>query len=642
MLTSIRRASGRFLFRFFLLLIALIFLSWGLMDWQPTSGRSEVVARVGDESIPMEDYRSFLDFRARQLMQQLPNLTLEQLQSFGFDRHVLSDLIGQKLWFSFFRDAGLVMEDNVVASEIATTPTMQGKTMAEIRQQLASMGLPEHLFLQQVKGGVEARLSRHLFAASKQLEGRPLKAWNEWNHRLLHQTKLAKVWRVDANSLDVREPSEEVLSEYYNKQSSMYAMPDYRSFEWITFPLAVKQSDVTEDRVASYYRDHPELFTSPPRIVLYQWRSARAEDLEKIAEKIRPLSEKSEDFRDILTNGRSLPGVSSGERLEYDDPALLPEAWGKKAWDLPEGSWIGPVESPLGWHLLYKYENSSSVLAPLSSVRDSVERVVSNEMVDSLAQDIQSFIEDAVEEGEDPASWVAQHHGKINKIPLLDREGRDTQGKIFAVPEEIRSLWAPMLSMVHTMAPDEKLGSFRCRRDISSSSRPKNDPMLHCVRWLDHRPSEVPALSALRAEVIQHWQMNDRRSRARDQLESIRQLRASKVPLEEESAGPEGVDVRHLRVRPSDDQPGPIGEVILALTVPGQVTDVIEAEPGVFAFALLDRIELPSATHTLSATERQKKEQATKVWYENFHQEILATWLQTAYPVSLTSRRPDV
>ena len=88
----------------------------------------------------------------------------------------------------------------------------------------------------------------------------------------------------------------------------------------------------------------------------------------------------SKALDDALQGKTDLGGDPSLMPLTYADadPALLARDYGpqfaKQLSDAPVGRWSGPVQSPLGYHILYVEGRSPPVIPPYDAVKDQVEQ----------------------------------------------------------------------------------------------------------------------------------------------------------------------------------------------------------------------------------------------------------------------------
>lgn len=130
----------------------------------------------------------------------------------------------------------------------------------------------------------------------------------------------------------------------------------------ITGPLP----DPTDEQLVNHYSDNLDHYRSEPTITFRQVYFA-----ERPADPAAVLAQ--------LQSGQPVAGQPFRHGLEFPryGHSMLRGMFGQPIVaalaDAPLGRWIGPLESPYGWHYLYASERQPAVLLPFNAVRQQVE-----------------------------------------------------------------------------------------------------------------------------------------------------------------------------------------------------------------------------------------------------------------------------
>jgi len=142
--------------------------------------------------------------------------------------------------------------------------------------------------------------------------------------------------------------------------------------------------DPSDEQLVNHYSDNIDRYRSEPSITFVQvyFRSRPDNDEEILAQ---------------LRAGRPVTSDTFAQGLEFPrfGRSMLRGIFGQPfvdaLWSAPLGQWIGPIESPRGWHFVRATERAGAELLPFGAVRDQVEN-------DYLAAAIQQAVDRRVAE----------------------------------------------------------------------------------------------------------------------------------------------------------------------------------------------------------------------------------------------------
>ena len=140
----------------------------------------------------------------------------------------------------------------------------------------------------------------------------------------------------------------------------------------------VEPSDAELER---YLASHAERFTEPERVTLLQLYFRDAVDARAALAALAPGSAPPAELGDALPLPRELPSHSQAELSARFGPAFA-----EAAFAAPDGSWLGPVPSSYGHHLVRVRERSPARVSPLAHVRSEVREALLAERADAAVR----------------------------------------------------------------------------------------------------------------------------------------------------------------------------------------------------------------------------------------------------------------
>lgn len=140
------------------------------------------------------------------------------------------------------------------------------------------------------------------------------------------------------------------------------------------------EREPTEEEVEAYYERERSRFARPTRMTGWHvffskdlrrpsaMAAARATKAEIVAKALQP--EEAVALGDVSPSGAHFKG-----QLAHQLAARFGREFANAAESLPEGQWSDPVETPFGAHLLFVEERAEAEAPPLSEIRDRVTAV---------------------------------------------------------------------------------------------------------------------------------------------------------------------------------------------------------------------------------------------------------------------------
>lgn len=128
----------------------------------------------------------------------------------------------------------------------------------------------------------------------------------------------------------------------------------------------------SEDQLRSYLESNPDKFRRDDRITFRQLYFA-PEDKQQANAFLSQLEDNERAFESYTGRLLLLPEINENQ-LKGEVDKLFGSFFTSAIFNMETGNWMGPLESPYGWHLIFIYEKVPGVLPDLEDIWDLVER----------------------------------------------------------------------------------------------------------------------------------------------------------------------------------------------------------------------------------------------------------------------------
>lgn len=418
---------------FGLLLLAMIGLAFtdvqGMFRGGP-AGNTGTVAQIGSEKITARELDVLVQRNQRQqniandegLRRALPLITLNQE-------------INGRVYARAAHDLGLILDNktaavilkNEVLAPIAAQAGISEK--AALQGMLRNVGMSEHNFVAAFKSQVASdQLIRIIGApvqAPAQLVADAMKRRYEWRRGEYFELTVA-----DLGDAMKTPPSEEELKSYYDSIAGSFLLPEYRDFNVLIVDraaLGVADAKPTAEEVEAYYQDNQSQFGEPEQRRIQQ---LIAPD-EATAQELLAKAKAGQTLDAIAAAAKSGEGpaaktvlASSTYRRDELDVELA-----EPAFDAAANALVGPVKTPLGWHVMKIVSVTPARTPPLSELRAQIEKDLGEERSADALYARATEIDDMVSEGRTLNDIAAQFKIKPTTFKGITSEATDIDGK---------------------------------------------------------------------------------------------------------------------------------------------------------------------------------------------------------------------
>lgn len=409
-------------------LLIVSFAIWGIGDIFRGFGQS-TVAKIGSTEIGVEQFRQFYNDRLQQFGRRMGRpLSPEQARALGLDRQLLGQLITEVALNERVRQLGLAISDEEVAQRITLDPNFRGPfgqfDRNRFEQLIRSAGYTEPRYVAEQR---QVMLRRQLGEAIAGQLPVP-KTVAEAMHRYESERRAIDYLALTASQAgEIVAPTPEVLSDYFDKNKSLFRAPEYRKL----VVLSVSPEDlarwmtVSDDDARKVYDSNRSRFTTAEQRQVQQMVFPNSAEAKTAAERLA----KGEITFESLAAERGLkPGDIEIGFLTKS--AMLDPKVADAAFALKEGEVSAPVDGRFGATLVRVVKIEPGHERRYEEAAPEIKRQIALDRGKAQMLDLHDKVEDAVASG----MHVAEAAGKLglvaNTIDAVDRSGRDPSGSV--------------------------------------------------------------------------------------------------------------------------------------------------------------------------------------------------------------------
>lgn len=518
MISAMRSKAAKVVTYFFVTLLIMGFVLWGVGDVLPTGGyQNNIAANVGDVQISSDDVNQRYRDQVNRLRQLGLPIDSARAKALGLANSILNDIVNNTLFNQGANKLGLIVTDAHIRQSIQDDKSFKNQIGDFDRNQfnniLRNNGYTEGSYIHELRQNiVRNQLLESLQTATFVPRTLTDKIYNYRNEK-----RLATYIRItDSLSKNIKEPGDSDIESFYKANSAQFTAPEYRALT-----LAILKADdlakeiaVSDKAIQDYYESHIDSFTK----------------LEKRAVKQMLLSSerKANNAHTMLQTGRKFTDVAK-ETAKMDEKAIelgtvtqpqlsrdISPAGATAVFKLTEGQVSKPVKSLLGWHIIKVGKIDKGSKKELSEVKDQIRNGIAKEKaIDSLYK-LGTRVEDALAGGAALEETANRLNLKLRKILAIDRTGRNSfSTSIKDLPKEGNILNVIFTTPEGQDSPLTEAGTdgyFVVRVDKIT------------------KPALRP-LNSIRADVVKGWKAKQRREAAKKRAQIVFDKLKAGIPL---------------------------------------------------------------------------------------------------------------
>lgn len=415
----------------FLAIIALAFAAGDITGVRTAGGNAGggVLAKVGDTEITEAQLRDRLDRFIRNAQRDGQNVTMEQILAQGGLELALDEMINSAALAEFAKDSGMQVSQRLIDGEIASNPAfagLDGKFDQKAFEALLAQNRATPAMLRESM--TEERYANWLInraSIGPQVpEGLALPYAS-----LLLERRAGVVGFIQSVTMDPgADPDDKALADYYGKNSARYMVPQRRAVRY-----AMVKADAVRATASATDAEIADAFNKAgARFAATEKRSVRQLVLLDQATANRVAAE--------VKGGKTIAAAAAAAGLEptnfdgVEKAALAAQtapAIANAAFAAAQGGVVGPVRSPLGWHVLQVEKIEKVAAKTLDQVRgDLATEITERKTAEALARTRQT-IEDGIADGKTFDETVRDARLTAARTPALTAQGQNPEDPAF-------------------------------------------------------------------------------------------------------------------------------------------------------------------------------------------------------------------
>ncbi|HXE81602.1 MAG TPA: peptidyl-prolyl cis-trans isomerase [Vicinamibacterales bacterium] len=587
MLDRMRRRIGWL--KWILALVILAFIVFYVPDFlrqTDAAGPGEVIARVGDQSITVGEFRRAYQAQLAAYQRAYGGSMSEQLlRQMGIDQQILQQMVDERAAVHEARRLGLTVTDAELASRIYAMPAFQRdgrfagqqvyeQVLRSARPPLTPAQFEESLRRALLVEKLRSALTDWITVSDAEVD-------QEYRRRN-EKVKLELVM-LSADSLrDKVALDEKELAAYFEKNKEKYRIPEQRKIKYLLVDVdAIKSRIVVPTADAERaYRQNIDQYTTPEQVrashILLKTEGKDAAAVRTQAESLLKQARAGADFAALARKHSEDEGsAQQGGDLDYFGRGRMVKEFEDAAFELEPGQISDIVETQFGLHIIKVVDKKPAVVTPFEDVKAQIAEQLAFERAQAEASTMAAALEAEIDDAGD-LERVAKARGLT--VQESDFFGRDDPVKGLGVAPEVAE-------RAFELGQDEVAGPIRVARGhVFFTTIGKQESRLPELKAVQDRVRD-DAVAERAAELA--------RARAKELLEPLRKdfARAAKSA---------GLEVKTTELLPRGSAWPDIGmspaldAAVFELPV-GGVTEPITAPGGVVIARVADKQEVVQA-----------------------------------------------
>lgn len=387
-------------------------------------GPLNTVVTVGDIDIPGNTISTAVNNEVQRIRQATgQTVNLQQAIQFGLVNQAIGTVVTDALFQLGASDLGVAVTDEQVAGFIRSQPQFQTETGFDTGTYEAFLihnGLSEGQFIADLR---ETLNRSQLLGTVDAASASPFTLVDTLNN---YRNETRVLEGVVIGAIDIEEiftPTEADLAAFYEEAKNDFLTPEYRRVTIASLSPAeyAARISVTEADLEREFTARGAEFIIPEQRELSQIVLSSQEEAQAAADAIAG----GTDFATVAEDTTGGAPISLGQMTERD---LFPELVGP-AFSIAEGATTGPVESPLGWHILradavYEGENPS-----IDDIRDELTQSAALLIARDEIFGVMDDVEDSLAAG-DSLAQAARNNGLTLIETVVAADGTTPEGDV--------------------------------------------------------------------------------------------------------------------------------------------------------------------------------------------------------------------
>jgi peptidyl-prolyl cis-trans isomerase D len=456
MLTSLRQASkskiGTIVVAVVGLLIVIGFGSAGVtgLDIGGLGGMSSsTLAKVGSLEVTDSDMGVLMQRDLESARQQNPNAGYASIVG-DFDP-LLDQMIDQRAVVAFAQSHGFRLSKRLIDGEIANLPGVRGLGGDVSEQAYQSFLARQHMTDEEVRQVIAgSMLQRLLITPGATGVKVPAGVATPYAAMLLEQRQGEIALVPLAQFTAGLNPTDAQLQQFYQQNKAHYVVPEQRVLKIAEVgPDQVANVHASDQEIAQYYNQHQDDYAAQDVRTIEQ---AVVPD-QNTANQIAQRAKGGASFVDaVKPAGLSAQDVSIGPQTRSQFASLANDKVAAAAFAAPSGAVVGPIQSPLGWHVVKIDSVQKKPGKSLAQAKSEIQAKLDVDKRKTALSDFATKFQNSLDGGSNIDEAAKAAGVAVTTTPLITADGTARGNPSYKFPADL----TPVLKSGFDLQPNEE------------------------------------------------------------------------------------------------------------------------------------------------------------------------------------------
>lgn len=433
---------------------------------------ANTLASVGKDMVTPEDMKTAVDRELDQARQQQPGLDIAAFFRGGGYEGLLDQLITSKALAGFGEAQGLVASKVAVDREIVGIPAFQNLAGQFDEPTFRRLLAAQHLTEKQVRDDISSTMIRQQLLSPAMLSPRVPRAMAVQYASLLLEQRAGSIGFVPAAAMATNvAPTDADVAAFYRANQARYMLPEQRVLRYALFGAeeVAAAARPTDAEIETAYKAAADKYA--------------AHDTRTLSQVVLPSEAAAKAVAAKAAGGAAFASaaganlISVGAQTKMGFANIASPQVADAVFAAAKGATIGPIRSPLGWHVVHVDSVTATAATPLAAVRDELEKQIAAQKQGDALNAMASRIEDKISGGSNFEEVAKAEKLTILETPPLTSDARSVTGAV--VPAEAAAMIKDGFGMepdddpvVEIIAPNARYAMMAVARVVPSAPPP--------------------------------------------------------------------------------------------------------------------------------------------------------------------------
>jgi peptidyl-prolyl cis-trans isomerase D len=381
MLDIIRRNAQSLVIQLIVVIIAIVFIFWGVGTNLGDS--PNVLAVVNGKEISYRAFQQRYDQTVEKYRQQFGDqIPPDFFVEIGLKEQVLDQLIQEELLRQGGKEIGLEVSKETIQRRIGEMEVFRSNgafDLAAYKHVLERNRLTPTMFEAGIGNDLLADRVVHAVGSLAAVSEQEVHHWLEYFDQ---EIRLAYAVFASEAFTSLVEVTDEALETWYAANMHNYTLPPQYALQYLFFDSAddLREAPVDEAAIQAYYQEHLDRYYRPEqrraRHILFRITEEDGTETEtaqrRLAESVLDRIEKGENFQDLARLYSEDATRDTGGDLGFFSRGRMVQSLDESVFAMTTGEIRGPIRSSLGYHIIKLEEIVAETTRPLEEVEEEL------------------------------------------------------------------------------------------------------------------------------------------------------------------------------------------------------------------------------------------------------------------------------